>query len=466
MGFAQNILVVEDDPNFAFLVKDTLEEAGYKVTTVGSGEEALEKLRAKGEWDLMLLDLRLPGINGLETLERSLLIAPDLAVILISGHGDIQTAVKAVKKGAYDFLEKPVKSDRLLLTVRRALDFIDLQRDRNRYLEEMRSRYQLIGVSDAMKRILTVVDRVAATDVTVLITGESGVGKEMVARAIHLNSNRAAKPFVQVNCAAIPDTLVESELFGHVKGAFTGALHSHEGKFQQAKGGTLFLDEIGDLSPSAQAKILRAIESREVTKVGGERVDAIDVRLIVATNRDLDRLVREGRFREDLYHRINVVSIQIPPLRQRREDIIPLAETFLKHFASMYNRRPPALTPDAKGVLLSHNWPGNVRELRNVMEKATILLDSDELHGHDLVQLIQGTVTTVGEAETGGFKQAKRTFERTYILTQLERNGWNIARTARAMGVERSHLYKMMERLGIADRRKTDQVGEQPEQAP
>ena len=454
MALAHRILVVEDDPNFAFLVKDTLEEEeGYTVATVESGEEALKILESGTAWDLMLLDLRLPGIDGLETLERALRMLPDLAVILISGHGDIETAVKAVKKGAYDFLEKPVKSDRLRLTVKRALDFIDLQRDRNRYLEEMRARYQLIGVSEAMKRILTVVDRVAATDVTVLITGESGTGKEMVARAIHLNSARAPKPFVQVNCAALPDSLLESELFGHVKGAFTGALHSHEGKFQQAKGGTLFLDEIGDLSPAAQAKVLRAIESREITKVGGGRTEQVDVRLIVATNRDLARMVREGNFREDLYHRINVVAIHIPPLRRRPDDIIPLAETFLQHFASVYNRRPPALTPDAQGVLLSHSWPGNVRELRNIMEKATILLDTDELHGHDLAQLIEGTVTTVSQPETGNFKEAKRAFERTYLLVQLERNGWNIAQTARAIGVERSHLYKMMERLGIDARR-------------
>ena len=452
MPNTHKILVVEDDTNFRTLISDLLRDEGYAVTGVESGEEALEVLHSPdGRPDLILLDLRLPGMDGMGVLEAVMKLDPSIAVVMISGHGDIETAVHAVRLGAYDFLVKPVESERLLITVRRALDYLDVRREKERLLSSVRERFKLIGISPAMKRILDVVERVSQTTVSVLITGESGTGKEMVARAIHFNSPRSGKPFVMVNCAAIPESLAESELFGHVKGAFTGAIHSHEGKFQRARGGTLFLDEIGDLSLPIQAKLLRALEDRTVTKVGGEHSESVDVRFIAATRHDLLQMVRERKFREDLYHRINVVNIHIPPLRQRPGDIIPLAEHFLRQFAADYGKKAPRLRPDAQAVLLSHSWPGNVRELRNLMEKVIVLTDLEELHGSVLADLIENPIFPAKAGQNIGFHEAREAFERSYIIAQLRAHGWNISKTAKTMGIERSYLYKLMDRLGIRE---------------
>ncbi|NOX38588.1 MAG: sigma-54-dependent Fis family transcriptional regulator [Calditrichaeota bacterium] len=443
------ILLVEDDPNFRSLVKEFLLEENYQVLECERGEQALKLLEDHREIDLVLLDLRLPDMDGIEVLQRSLEVHPELAIIIISAHGTIEMAVQAVKMGAYDFLEKPVSSSRLLLTVQRVLDYLNVQRDRARLLEEIRKQYRLVCGSETMKHILSVIDRIARTKATVLITGESGTGKEIVARAIHLNSDRAAFPFVEVNCAAIPDNLVESELFGHVKGAFTGALHSHDGKFQLAHRGTLFLDEIGDLSLAAQAKVLRAIETCEVVKVGGEKVEKIDVRLIVATHQDLKQKIEKGEFRSDLYHRINVVPIHIPPLRERLDDIVPLANHFLEEFSAQYNRKRPYLTADAKAVLMGYQWPGNVRELRNLMEKVVIFVDRQDIHGRDISKFLFETPHPVVEDNQLTYHEAKRLFERSFLIDQLGRHNWNISQTAKAIGIERSHLYKIMERLNI-----------------
>ena len=453
MPGTHKILIVEDDANFRTLISDFLRDEGYVVTSVESGEKALKRLHAPEDRpDLILLDLRLPGADGLDVLEAVMKLDPSIAVVMISGHGDIETAVNSVRMGAYDFLVKPVESERLLITVRRALDYLDVRREKERLLSSVRERFKLIGVSDAMKHILEIVGRVSQTTVSVLITGESGTGKEMLAHAIHFNSPRSGKPFVKVNCAAIPETLAESELFGHVKGAFTGAIHGHTGRFQQANGGTLFLDEIGDLSLAVQAKLLRAIEERVVTKVGGERAEPVDIRLIAATRYNLLNLVRNRRFREDLFHRINVVGIHIPPLRERPDDIIPLAEFFLEKFAKTYGRKKPIIRTDAQAVLISHTWPGNIRELRNLMEKVVVLTDLDELHGSVLADLI-GNPLFPGKPHGGAsFHEAREAFERNYILSQLRAHGWNITKAAKDMGVERSYLYKLMERLGIKSR--------------
>ncbi|HEB61571.1 MAG TPA: sigma-54-dependent Fis family transcriptional regulator [Bacteroidetes bacterium] len=443
-----SILVVEDDNNFRMLVSDILIDEGYRVQEADNGKTALKILKNNPPIDLVLLDLRLPDMSGLEVLEKAIQNYPDVLFIMLSAHGDIQTAIKAVKMGAYDFLEKPVSSERLILTIQRALDYLNIQKEKKLLLEETQQRYQLVCHSKAMLEILAIVDKVAKTDVTVLITGESGTGKEMIARAIHRNSSRAKFPFVQLNCAAIPDNLIESELFGHVKGAFTGAQYSHKGKFQLAQNGTLFLDEIGDLSPAAQAKVLLAIETGEITRVGGEKVEKVDVRLIVATNRNLEDMIKQGEFREDLYHRINVVSIHVPPLRERIDDIIPLAEYFLEYFANLYHREKPYLTPDAQAFLLSYRWPGNVRELRNLMEKIIILTDHNEIHGRDVSNILNAKNHAEVVSELT-YYEARRTFERTFLIEQLNRHGWNISKTAQAIGIERAHLYKIMKRLGI-----------------
>jgi two-component system nitrogen regulation response regulator NtrX len=445
------ILIVEDNHNFRELVKEYLLDENYHVLSAENGEQTRAILQSDAAIDLLLLDLRLPDVDGMQILDEVLIGRPNTAVIVISAHGNIATAVEAVKKGAYDFLQKPISPERLLLTVQRALDFLDTKREKETLLEDMKNKYRLIGVSPVMKRILSIIDRVARTKTTVLITGESGTGKELVARAIHLNSDRAALQFVEVNCAAIPENLIESELFGHMRGAFTGALRSRRGKFQLANGGTLFLDEIGDLSLPAQAKVLRAIENGEVTPVGGDKTENVDVRLIAATNKNLQALVEQGEFRPDLFHRINVISIHIPPLRERPEDILPLADYFLEHFANQYNRVKPRLAEDAKSVLLSHDWPGNVRELRNVMEKAVVLFDRTDLHGHDIYQLLHGDglISKPDPTEFLKYHEAKEKFERIFLLMHLRRHNWNITQTAKAIGLERSYLYKLMEKLGI-----------------
>ena len=444
-----HILIVEDDDNFRTLIADVLSDEGYQVKEAADGLTALQILDESNHIDVVLLDLRLPDISGLDVLEEAIQKNPEIQFIIFSAHGDIQTAIKAVKMGAYDFLEKPVPSERILLTVQRALDYLNMQQEKKLLLEEVQQRYQLVCHSKSMLEILAIVDKVAKTDVTVLITGESGTGKEMIARAIHLNSQRANHPFVQLNCASIPDNLIESELFGHVKGAFTGANYNHKGKFQLAQHGTLFLDEIGDLSPAAQAKVLLAIETGEICRVGAEKTEKVDVRLIVATNRNLEEMIKNGSFREDLYHRINVVSIHIPPLRERMDDIIPLAEYFLEEFSNIHKRSKPRLMPDAQAVLLSYRWPGNVRELRNLMEKLIILVDRDEIHGRDISSILKSGQHQMGSSPMITYHEARRTFERTFLIEQLNRYNWNISQTAQAIGVERAYLYKIMKKLGI-----------------
>lgn len=447
----KKILIVDDDEAMGDVLGDILTTEGYYVQWVGNGPHAIEIFN-ENTIDIVLLDLLLPGMNGIEVLKQIIRVNPTSTVIMMSGHGTIQTAVQAVRLGAYDWLEKPLEKERVLLTVRNAIEKSTILKEKEFLLAEVKERYRMVGTSPAMKKVYQLIDKVASTKTTVLITGESGSGKQLVARAIHINSQRSSCPFVQVNCAAIPETLIESELFGHVKGAFTGAYTDKQGKFQLADGGTLFLDEIGDLSPTAQAKVLRSIETGEVTKVGTETVDQTDMRLISATNKNLDEMVRKRSFRNDLYHRINVVTINIPPLRKRPNDILPLTNFFLDMSSTQNNIEKKVLTPSAETVLLSYSWPGNIRELRNISEKITVLVDAKEVNGSQVEHLLNLPKLEIGPFQTKTFKQAKKSFEKSYILHALTSNKWNATETAKALDIPRSLLYKKIEMYGIKGR--------------
>ena len=448
MTSKNKILIVDDDETLCDTLEDVLSSEGYRVQWVGNGTDAL-KLIDQDAIDIVLLDLLLPGMDGLEVLKKILQMKTPPTVIMMSGHGTIRTAVEATKLGAYDFLEKPLEKNRVLLTVRNAVEKSVLLKEKNILLSETKERYRMVGTSPAMKSIYQLIDKVAPKNVTVLITGESGTGKELIAHAIHINSKRAANPFIQVNCAAIPETLIESELFGHVKGAFTGAHIEKQGKFQLADGGTLFLDEIGDLSPSAQAKVLRAVETGEVFKVGTESQENADVRLISATNKHLEEMIQGASFREDLYHRINVIEIRVPPLRERPSDILPLMEHFLEQYCRQNNVEKKRLAPDAEALLLSHSWPGNVRELRNLAEKLVVLVDDQTVTGQHVARLLDFPDLEIELSKAKTFKEAKMSFEKSFILHALSENKWNILQTAEALNMPRSLLYSKMEKYGL-----------------
>ncbi|MBN2201102.1 sigma-54-dependent Fis family transcriptional regulator [bacterium] len=448
MTRSSRILIVDDDPVMGDVLRDILVLEGYGVHWVSNGIDAQNFLR-QNEVDVVLLDLMMPGMNGLEILKWVVESRPSAATIMISGHGSIQTAIEAVRLGAYDWIEKPLEKTRVLHTIRHAIEKNQLLRERRILLDDIRTRYRMVGVSAAMNRVFSLIDKIAPRQVTVLVTGESGTGKELVARAIHLRSERAAGPFESMNCAAVPDSLMESELFGHVRGAFTGALSERRGKFQRADGGTLFMDEIGDLSPSGQAKVLRVVETGEVTRVGSETAEHIDIRLITATNQDLQTKIEKGGFREDLYHRLNVIEIAIPPLRDRKEDILPLAEFFLNQFDSQGAGRRMRLTHDAESALLTHAWKGNVRELRNVIEKITVLSETDEITGGQVSQVLGGGPLSVPSETCRSYRQAKEQFEKAYLIRMLEADGWNIQRASASMGMPRSLLYRKMEKYQI-----------------
>jgi len=449
MKKAAKILIGDDDRELCESLTDVLAYFGFETAWVGNGKAALEAV-ADRSCRVVLLDLLLPGVDGLEVMRRILETDPTMIIIMMSGHGNIRNAIQATRLGAYDWLEKPFESERLLITVRNALEKWTLLREKTLLLEEARQRYRMVGTSEPMREIFRLIDKVAPTNSTVLISGESGTGKELVARAIHLNSRRASAPFIKVNCAAIPETLIESELFGHKKGAFTHAVSDRAGKFLQAHGGTLFLDEIGDLSPDAQAKVLRAVEYGEIETVGTDTTEIVDVRLIAATNKNLRSMMSEKRFREDLYHRINFINIHIPPLRKRVEDVLPLA----RHFLDVYSRENQLpsrmLTPDAIHVMQTYDWPGNVRELRHLMERVFVLVEPLKVTSQHLYDLLAGKRSlSRDEEEDPDYRQAVKAFEKSYITNQLISNGWNISQTARRMRVARSMLYKKMDEYGI-----------------
>jgi two-component system nitrogen regulation response regulator NtrX len=446
------ILVVDDEEGIRRILAQVLEYEGHEVRTGGSGTEALE-LYSSFEPDLTFLDVKMARMDGLEALQKLREQDPDALVIMISGHGTIDTAVEATRRGAYDFLEKPLDTDRLLVTIRNALQQRGLAEENARLRDAVESRYEVVGSSYAIRSLLDRVEKVAPTDARVLITGENGTGKELIARALHRLSPRAEQPFVEVNCAAIPSELIESELFGHMKGSFTGATADRAGKFEQANGGTLFLDEIGDMSLTAQAKVLRALQEGIITRVGGEKPIRVDVRVIAATNKNLEKLIEQGEFREDLYFRLNVVPIHVPPLRERREDIPMLVRYFAERAAEEQRLPARRFTSEAIERLTRMDWPGNVRELRNTVERLLILARSNEIDAGDVDRLVGGAAASGSmpgdllAAET--FAEFKERAERAYILAKLREYDWNVSETARRIEMPRSNLYKKIEKYGL-----------------
>jgi two-component system nitrogen regulation response regulator NtrX len=441
------ILIVDDEQSIRATLANILEDEGHRTVLCESGEEAIAHF-ARDEYDLAILDLWLPGIDGMSVLERMRSNnAPP--VIVISGHGNVDTAVRATRLGAYDFLEKPLSLERVLLTVNHALSDSKLReqvRDLKRQftLEEL-----LIGESEPMKKLDQQVRSAAAAASRVLITGENGSGKEIVARTLHRLSPRADQPFVDVNCAAIPEELIESELFGHRKGAFTGAIDERKGKFELADGGTLFLDEIGDMSLKTQAKVLRVLQEQTFQRVGGQQTIKVDVRVIAATNKDLEAEIGGGSFRSDLYYRLNVIPIEVPPLRVRGNDIIHLAEHFLRRFAAETGAPRKKLSSGAASKLRGYAWPGNVRELRNMIERLAILLPGDTIEAEDIQLGARSDVTAAAIGPHLTLKEARAEFEKQFILSRLREFAGNISRTADALGMERSNLHRKLHAYGI-----------------
>ena len=445
-----SILVVDDEPGVRSSVSGVLKDEGFDVDTVGSGEECLERV-ARTSFDVIVLDIWLPGIDGLATLQRLRERHVDSQVVIISGHGNIESAVRAIKMGAFDFVEKPLSLEKTVLVVRNALRQRDLEAE-NRVLRARVDRQQaMVGESAPMRYLREQVSMAAPTNGRVLIFGENGTGKELVARTVHEQSRRRNGPFVEVNCAAIPEELIESELFGHVKGAFTGAVADKPGRFEQANSGTIFLDEIGDMSLKTQAKVLRVLQEQVMERVGGTRRIGVDVRVLAATNKDLPVEIRAGRFREDLYFRLNVIPIFVPPLRDRAQDIPLLADHFMAMMAEEYGRRPKRLAPEAGARLQQYAWPGNVRELRNTIERLIIMVAGDTITAQDLAFLGRDGAPTIPDTDPAlPLAEARDAFERDFILRALAAHQGNMSRTAEALGVERSNLYKKMKALGMA----------------
>jgi two-component system nitrogen regulation response regulator NtrX len=446
------ILVVDDEEGIRKILRQVLEYEGHDVRVAGGGGEAIQ-LYTETRPDLTFMDVKMARMDGLEALDRIREHDPSALVVMISGHGNIETAVEATRRGAYDFLEKPLDTDRLLVTIRNALQQRGLVEENARLRGEIESRYEIVGGSFAIRSLLDRIEKVAPTDARVLITGENGTGKELVARAIHRLSHRADDAFVEVNCAAIPSELIESELFGHMKGSFTGAHADRAGKFEQADGGTLFLDEVGDMSLAAQAKVLRALQEGIVTRVGGEKPIRVDVRVIAATNKHPDDEIAAGRFREDLYHRLNVVPIHVPPLRERREDIPMLVHHFADKAVNEQRLPRRGFTPEALAVLARLDWSGNVRELRNTVERLLILGRSGDITASDVERLVGGSpggdMLSADLLGAGTFAEFKERAERAFILAKLRENDWNVSETARAVEMPRSNLYKKIEKFGL-----------------
>jgi two-component system nitrogen regulation response regulator NtrX len=453
------ILVVDDEAGVRASLAGILGDEGYAVHAVETGEAALAALAAR-RFDLVLLDVWLPGQDGLGVLSRLRETDAELPVVVISGHGTIETAVKAVRLGAQDFVEKPLSLEKTLLAVRNALRRGRLESEVRALKQRLDERYVMVGESPALRRLRAEIEQAAPSNGRALVFGENGTGKELVARAIHAGSLRASGPFVEVNCAAIPEELIESELFGHVKGAFTGALAARKGKFELADGGTLFLDEIGDMSLKTQAKVLRALQEQRIEPVGGAGSVEVDVRVIAATNKNLEEEIQRGRFRDDLYFRLNVIPFHVPPLRDRREDIPLLARHFIHLLSAEHGRRPRALAPEALAALSRLPWPGNVRELRNIIERLVIMTPGDTIERRHLPASLLETLpedassAAEGAGDGGTLVEAREAFERRYILEKYRECGGNMSRTAEVLGVERSNLYRKMKAHGLLPTRR------------
>ncbi len=458
------ILIVDDEPGVRSALSGVLRDEGYYVEAVASGEACLDRV-TRGAVDLIVLDVWLPGMDGLATLARLRERQVDAQVVLISGHGNIESAVRAIKMGAFDFVEKPLSLDKTVLVVRNALRQHRLEAENRALRARVDRKHAMVGESYAMRQLKEQVAMAAPTNGRVLIYGENGTGKELVARAIHESSRRRTGAFVEVNCAAIPEELIESELFGHIRGAFTGAVADRRGKFEVADGGTIFLDEIGDMSLKTQAKVLRVLQEQTMEPVGGTTAITIDVRVLAATNKDLQTEIRAGHFREDLYFRLNVIPIFVPPLRERQEDIPLLADHFMAELAREYGRRIKSFEPAATAVIQRYAWPGNVRELRNVIERLMIMVPGDSISAVDLSFLDHGVLArpelVEATAERLTLHEARDRFERDLILRTLGQQQGNMSRTAEVLGVERSNLYRKMRTFGIAPSRRVDVEGEE-----
>ncbi|HEY6065557.1 MAG TPA: sigma-54 dependent transcriptional regulator [Thermoanaerobaculia bacterium] len=443
----RRVLVIDDEKAIRETLSEILLDEGYAVTAVESGEEGLRRFLDES-FDLVFLDVWLRDRDGLSVLEAANGRLSDVAVVMISGHASVETAVRAVRLGAYDFLEKPLSLDRVVLTAQKAIERRDLLAEVATFRGRRESETAMLGESLPMRRLKEEIARVAPTDARVLIVGENGTGKELVARQIHRLSQRADLPLVEVNCAAIPEDLIESELFGHVKGSFTGASEDRRGKFEEADGGTLFLDEVGDMSARTQAKVLRALQEGRFTRVGGSRPIATDARVLSATNKNLTEEIGRGAFREDLYFRVAVVPVPVPALRERTDDIPLLANHFLREAALRFGRKPKSLSPAAVESLQAYRWPGNVRELKNLIERLMILSPADEIRRDDLPAEIRARFDE-GIAADAPLREAREDFERRYILAALKRFRGNVSRTAEALDLERSNLYRKLRAYGI-----------------
>jgi two-component system, NtrC family, nitrogen regulation response regulator NtrX len=443
---SHRILIVDDEAGIRQALKQVLEYEDLQVRVAASGGEALT-LYPEFRPHLVFLDVKMAGLDGLETLTRLRNLDPTSQVVMISGHGTIATAVEATQRGAFDFLEKPLDTDRLLVTVRNALAQAKLMDENLRLREESESRFQMVGDSPALRQVRDLIAKVGPTSARVLITGDNGTGKELVARALHEASPRRDRPFIEVNCAAIPSELIESELFGHMKGSFTGAFADRAGKFEQADGGILFLDEVGDMSLSAQSKLLRVLQEGVVTRIGGSKPIQVDVRVLAATNKNLEDEIAEGRFREDLLYRLNVVPIHVPPLRERRQDIPALVAHFARQVSVSAGVPGRKFTADAVRRLQARSWPGNIRELRNAVERALILSSGKTVSGEDIDHLLPTNMGANGESLS--LEDFKLEAEKKFLLQQLGRFDWNVSETARAIKIPRSGLYKKIQQFGL-----------------
>ena len=454
------ILIIDDEEDIRLSLRGILEDENYQILEAESGEQGLGLL-GPGV-DLVLLDIWLPGIDGLEVLNRLRESHPNLPVVMISGHGNIQTAVQAIKSGAFDFIEKPLSLEKVLITSEKALEFSKLRRENRKLRLSSKSAevHRITGESDHIKELRQNIEQVAPTEAWVLITGENGTGKEIVARSLHIKSNRADHPLIAVNCAAIPEELIESELFGHEKGSFTGASSCKQGKFELADGGTLFLDEIGDMSLKTQAKILRILQEQSFERVGGHKTINVNVRVIAATNKNLQQEMKKGNFREDLFYRLNVFPLNLPPLRDRKKDIPPLLEEFTSQLSQEHNFKPLSFSPDAISILQKHPWPGNVRELKNFVERMYILHQGKEISASMLpAEIREAALSGQGPAESApdipdamphDFKQARSLFEARFLDQKLKEHEGNVSRLAEAIGLERSYLYRKLKNYNIS----------------
>lgn len=451
---SKSILIVDDEESILQSLTGILQDEGYDVITAESGESCLSLIEQELP-DLVLLDIWLPGIDGLETLKQIKSRQADIPVVIISGHGTVESAVRATKLGAFDFIEKPLSLEKVVLVVNHAIEQTKLQEENRLLKERYRQDYELHGESAVIRELKEMIEIIAPTNAWILIMGENGTGKELVARSIHTNSRRAGNPFVEVNCAAIPEELIESELFGHEKGAFTGATTKKRGKFDMANEGTLFLDEVADMSLKAQAKILRILQEKRFQRVGGTKIIETDVRVLAATNKDLEQEMEAGRFRQDLFYRLNVIPLFVPPLRHRKEDIPLLAEHFISEFAAKEGKSLTGIEEKALELLMSHNWPGNVRELKNIIERIVIMCRGETITAADIPPLpsiadpAKEPPGMSGAAFSDTFRKAKKLFEKAYITRKLSEHDWNISKTAAAIGLERSNLHRKIKYYGL-----------------